>query len=219
VSGLVEGGATFSGGPLPGPGTSGEGEVSAGPRAAPGARRGSKVVLWSSVVVAVVLAALLAVIVSAQPSSQVLGKSLLLGKPAPAISGPGLGGGHYSLAQFKGKWVLVNFMATWCVPCREEIPQLLDFSREHSRDGSAVVLVVAYDPSDVAQLQRYLAAVGARWPAVNDPSAPVLYGVQGLPSSFLVAPSGTVVAYVEGGARAAELDNLMAEAEAKGIAG
>jgi thiol-disulfide isomerase/thioredoxin len=182
----------------------------------PGHRR-SRTVLWASVSVAVVVAALVAVIASAQPSSEVLGKSPLLGEQAPPISGPGLGGGHYSLAQFKGKWALVNFMATWCVPCREEMPQLLEFSRQHAKD--AVVLAVAYDPSNVAQLREYLAAEGAHWPAVNDPTAPVSYGVQGLPSSFLVAPGGTVVAYIEGGARASELDKLMAEAEARGIAG
>ncbi len=185
----------------------------------PAGRRGSRTVLWASLGVAVVLAALFAVIVSAQPSSEVLGKSPLLGEPAPAISGPGLRGGHYSLAQYKDKWVLVNFMATWCVPCREEMPQLLEFARQHAANGSAVVLAVAYDPSDLRQLRQYLALEGASWPAVNDPAAPVSYGVQGLPSSFLVAPGGTVVAYIEGGVRASQLDHIMAEAEAKGLAG
>lgn len=184
----------------------------------PQAHRRSRTVLWASVGAAAVLAALFAVIVSARPSSQVLGKSQLLGEQAPPISGPGLSGGHYSLAEFRGKWVLVNFMATWCVPCRQEMPQLLDFSRQHARNASAVVLAVAYDPSNAAELRNYLLAEGATWPAVDDPQAPVSYGISGLPSSFLIAPNGTVVAYVEGGVRASELDRLMSEAASRGIA-
>ncbi len=186
--------------------------------ATPPARR-RRTVLWATVVTAGVVAALFAVIVSAKPSSEVLGSSPLLGKPAPALSGPGLSGGHYSLTQFHGKWVLVNFMATWCVPCQEEMPQLLLFSRQHAQAGSATVLTVAYDPANVAELSRFLNERGARWPAIDDPNASVSYAVQSLPSSFLVAPGGTVVAYVEGGVRANELDTWIKQAEAKGYAG
>ncbi len=192
-----------------------------GPKLGPGrpeARPRRRPVMWVSLGAALVVAALFAVVVSARPSSQVLGSSPLLGEDAPPISGPGLGGGHYSLAQFRGKWVLVNFMASWCAACRAEMPQLLDFARQHSRDHDAVVLAVAYDPGNVAQLHRYLVAEGASWVSVDDPSAVVSYGVTGLPSSFLVTPVGTVVAYIEGGVRAAELDNLMAEAAARGLA-
>ena len=185
---------------------------------APPAKR-RRTVLWATVATALVVAALFAVIVSAKPSSEVLGSSPLLGKPAPALSGPGLSGGHYSLTQFHGKWVLVNFMATWCVPCQQEMPQLLLFSRQHAQAGSATVLTVAYDPANVAELSRFLNERGARWPAVDDPNASVSYAVQGLPSSFLVAPGGTVVAYIEGGVRANELDTWIKQAEAKGYAG
>jgi thiol-disulfide isomerase/thioredoxin len=175
-------------------------------------------VLWAALGAAVVVSALFAVIVSAKPSSEVLGKSPLLGKPAPAVSGEGLGGGRYSLSQFRGKWVLVNFMATWCVPCQQEMPQLLLFSKQHARAGDAMVLTVAYDPSNVAQLRTFLAERGARWPAVDDPEASVSYAVQGLPSSFLVAPGGTVVAYIEGEVRAKDLDAWIRQAAAKGYA-
>ena len=180
--------------------------------------------LWASLGATVVLAALFAVIVSAQPSSEVQANSPLLGQPAPAISGTGLSGGHFSIGQFKSEWVLVNFMATWCDACRQEMPQLLEFSQEHQvgqhqeAGGSAVILTVAYDPTNVAQLRKYLAENGASWPAVNDPSASVAYGVQALPSSFLVAPGGTVVVYIEGQVKASDLDNWMRQATAKGLA-
>lgn len=174
--------------------------------------------LWVTIASAVVVAALFAVIVSAKPSSEVLASSPLIGKSAPGISGPGLDGGHFSLSQFRSKWVLVNFMATWCVPCQEEMPQLVLFTKQHAQAANATVLTVAYDPTNVAELRQFLVERGARWPGVNDPNASVSYAVQGLPSSFLVAPGGTVVAYIEGGVRANELDTWIKQAEAKGYA-
>jgi thiol-disulfide isomerase/thioredoxin len=175
-------------------------------------------VLWAAAAAAVGLSVLVAVIASAQPSSEVTARSLLLGRPAPVIAGPGIGAGrHYSLAQFRGKWVLVNFMATWCTACQQEMPQLAAFAREHSRDADATVLTVAYDPSDVSHLRGFLAARGARWPAVNDPAASVSYGVTGLPSSFLVGPSGYVYAYVPGEVRASQVNGWIKQAEARGF--
>jgi thiol-disulfide isomerase/thioredoxin len=179
--------------------------------------RRRRTVLWATVGAAVLVAVLIAVIASAQPSSQVTARSPLLGDAAPAISGPGLAGGHYSLAQFRNEWVLVNFMATWCQPCQQEMPQLLEFAKQHAKSADATVLTVAYDPTNVAQLKTFLAVRGARWPAVDDPSASVSYGVTGLPSSFLVAPDGVVYAYVPGEVRAAALNSWLRQGAAKGL--
>jgi thiol-disulfide isomerase/thioredoxin len=165
--------------------------------------------------VALVVAVLIGVIASAQPSSDVGANSPLLGSPAPSISGPGLNGGHLSLSQFSHQWVLVNFMATWCTPCQAEMPQLQLFVRQHAKTKDATVLTVVYDPSNVSALRSYLAARKADWPAVDDPAASVPYGVTGLPSSFLVAPGGTVYAYVVGGLTASELDSWLRRGAAK----
>lgn len=190
-----------------------------GPQAAAPTRAGKRrrTVLWAALAVAVVTAVLIAVIASAQPSSQVAGKSPLLGNTAPPISGRGLAGGHYSLAQYRNEWVLVNFMATWCKPCQEEMPQLEKFVKQHARTGDATVLTVAYDPTNVSALKTYLADRGANWPAVDDPSASVSYGVTGLPSSFLVAPGGTVYAYVPGEVQADVLDRWLHQGAARGL--
>jgi cytochrome c biogenesis protein CcmG/thiol:disulfide interchange protein DsbE len=181
----------------------------------PGKRR--RTVLWASLGVAAVTAVLIAVIASAQPSSQVTARSPLLGGNAPPIAGPGLAGGHYSLAQFHHQWVLVNFMATWCEPCQQEMPQLVKFAKQHAKPADAVVLTVVYDPTNVSQLKTFLAARGAHWPAVDDPSASVSYGVTGLPSSFLVAPDGVVYAYVPGEVEASALNNWLRQGAAKGL--
>jgi cytochrome c biogenesis protein CcmG/thiol:disulfide interchange protein DsbE len=174
-------------------------------------------VLWAAGAVGAALAVLIAVMASAQPSSEVTAASPLLGQPAPAIQGPGLAGGHYSLAQFRGKWALVNFMATWCPPCRKEMPQLQRFWQEHRARGDAVVFSVAEDPSDVGHLRTFFRSRGANWPAVVDSSASVAYGLQGMPSSFLVAPDGLVYWYLLGEVQAAQLDNLLKRGASAGL--
>ncbi len=184
-----------------------------------GSGRRRRTVLYATIGVALLVAALIGVIASAQPSSDVDGNTPLLGNLAPAIAGPGLEGGHLSLSQFRHEWVLVNFMATWCPPCQAEIPQLQTFVRQHTRAGDATVLTVVYDPSNVSALRSYLVARKALWPAVDDPAASVPYGVTGLPTSFLVAPGGTVYAYVPGQVTASELDSWLRQGRARGLGG
>lgn len=176
----------------------------------PTRRRRSHVVLWSSVAVAALIAAFIAVLASSKPSSDSAASSPLIGKTAPAISGEALvGSERISLAQFSGKWVLVNFAASWCIPCRQEIPQLQLFAQQHAGADNAVILSVAYDPGDLTSLASYLKSVKATWPAVDDGTAVVSYGVGGIPESYLVDPQGTVVAKYLGQITAKELDSLI----------
>lgn len=185
---------------------------------APGADRPrSRVVLWTSLGVAAVIAVLIAVLASAKPTSSGSNSSPLLGKPAPPVSGTALdGGGSYSLAQLSGQWVLVNFAASWCVPCRQETPQLQTFADQHAAQHTATVLGVAFDPSDVTNLAAYLRSAHTTWPTVDDPSAEVAYGVSQIPQSYLVDPQGTVVAKFFGALTAAQVDRVMARAGASG---
>lgn len=179
-----------------------------------GGRR-SRVVLYTSLSVAVVIAVFVAVLASSKPAANGTASSPLIGKAAPPVSGPALGGGaRYSLGQFAGKWVLVNFAASWCVPCRQETPQLLQFAKEHAATGDATILTVAFDPTDVSNLASFLAGAKAPWPAVNDPNAEVAYGVSAIPQSYLVDPSGTVVAKYFGEVTAAQLDSVIQKATA-----
>jgi cytochrome c biogenesis protein CcmG, thiol:disulfide interchange protein DsbE len=180
--------------------------------------RRSRVVMYTSIGVAVVIAVFIAVLAAASPSSSPT--SPLIGKPAPAISGKALNGNaSYTLAQFGGQWVLVNFSASWCVPCREETPQLQDFTNEHRVAGNGVVLAVAFDPTDVSNLAAYLRNSHATWPAVDDLSAEVAYGVSQIPQSYLVDPSGTVVAKFFGNLTAAQVDRVIDKASSVTAAG
>lgn len=183
--------------------------------------------LYTALGVAVLVAILIALLATSKPVTPGTAGSPLVGKPAPPLSGPALAGGgsasggsggstpgspHYSLAAFSGKWVLVNFSASWCVPCREETPQLLKFQSEHAARGDATILAVSFDPTDRANLVSFLKASHADWPAVDDPQADVSYGVTGIPESYLVAPDGVVVAKFVGGVTAAEVDKVIQRA-------
>ena len=158
-------------------------------------------------------AVLIAVLASAKSAGQGTTQSPLIGKPAPAVSGKVLGGtGEVSLSQYAGKWVLVNFSASWCIPCRQETPQLQTFSRDHSQAGDAEVLGIAYDEGDIPNLTSFLKSSHATWSVVDDGQAVVEYGVSGIPDSFLVDPHGTVVVEYLGGVTSKELDSFIAKA-------
>jgi cytochrome c biogenesis protein CcmG/thiol:disulfide interchange protein DsbE len=182
----------------------------------PTRRRKSRVVLWSAVATAVVLAALIAVLASSKQASEGSASSPLIGKPAPPVSGSGINlAGSYSLSRFAGKWVLVNFSASWCIPCQQETPQLVAFEQEHAPAGEAVILGIEFDEGDTPALASFLKANKATWPAVDDSQAEVSYGVRGIPESFLVDPRGTVVANFFGGVKAAEIDKTLNQLRAK----
>ncbi|MGH9059543.1 MAG: TlpA family protein disulfide reductase [Acidimicrobiales bacterium] len=173
-----------------------------------------RLVLWISLGVAVALAVLVAVLATSGPVSQQAADSPLVGKAAPGVNGPAAGGRTVSLAGSSGKWVLVNFAASWCVPCQAELPQLLLFAHQHAAAGDATILTVEYDQSDLARLRALLRDRGASWPAVDDQGAVVDYGVTGIPESYLVDPQGTVVEKLTGGVQAGQVYSVISRLSA-----
>ncbi|HEY1732845.1 MAG TPA: TlpA disulfide reductase family protein [Acidimicrobiales bacterium] len=183
--------------------------IAAVPRVAGRSRR--RIVLWISLAVGVAFAVLIACLATVGTTGS---HSSLVGKPAPGLAGTSLSGGKaVSLTQFSGKWVLVNFAASWCIPCRQEMPQLLKFAQGSAR-YNAVILTVAEDPGDAANLRAYLASERADWPAIDAPTADVPWGVQTIPTSYIVDPQGLVVAFLPAGVNAAGVDRAIAKASA-----
>ncbi len=171
--------------------------------------------LYTALAIGAVVVALVAALATRPPSTTRLADSPLLGRPAPALVGKSLlaGGGDFDLADHKGRWVLVNFFATWCVPCQAEHPDLVRFNAAHADAGDARVVSVVFsdDPDDVA---RFFAENGGDWPVLADPvgSTALEFGVTGVPESYLVAPDGSVVSKVIGGVEYDELEDLLARA-------
>ncbi len=100
---------------------------------------------WAAISLGVVLLLFVAVLATRKSAADKQADSPLLGKQAPSLSGAGLDGNPVSLASMHGKWVVVNFMASWCVPCRQEHPELMKFTQRHQAADDATVLGVIFD--------------------------------------------------------------------------
>lgn len=173
--------------------------------------------LYSAIGLGVALALVVGVLATRAPATTRVADSPLLGRPAPALAGSSVlaGGGDFDLVDQRGRWVLVNFFATWCVACRVEHPDLVRFSAAHAEDGDARVVSVVFsdEPDDVA---RFFTERGGDWPVLDDPAGRVAldFGVTGVPESYLIGPDGTVRAKVIGGIDFDKLENLLARAQA-----
>jgi cytochrome c biogenesis protein CcmG/thiol:disulfide interchange protein DsbE len=143
-----------------------------------------------------------------------LSGSPLIGRPAPPLAGATVTGGHTSLASYRGRWVVVNFFASWCVPCQQETPELARFAAAHPGPGDPAVLGVVYQDDD-GSVRDFIRHHRVTWPLLSYAGIDTAnaYGVAGIPVTFLVAPDGRISAKILGGLRAGQLDTLVAQAE------
>jgi peroxiredoxin len=111
---------------------------------------------------------------------------------------PLLGGQRFRLAEQRGRVVLVNFWATWCPPCREEMPSMERLWRRH-RDRGFVLLAISLD-ADPKVVPPFVKQYGLTFPVALDPGLDVAnaYGVRALPASFIVDRGGLVAALALG---------------------
>ena len=162
----------------------------------------------------IVLAGLVLVLATRPAASTRVADSPLVGRPAPEVTAETIDGGTYRLASERGRWVLVNFFATWCVPCRTEHPELIRFARRHAATGDLNVVGIVYDDS-VDAVRSFRDAEGGDWPMLVDPDGKIAlnFGVAGVPESYLIAPSGIIAARIVGGVRADALEELLGQAQ------
>lgn len=132
--------------------------------------------------------------------------------PAPELALPTLDGGSASLSAYRGKLVLVNFWATWCAPCMNEIPMLVAAQQRHGPRGLQILGPAMDDPE---QIRALLPRLQIPYPILigetEVPNAMTALGdtLGALPFSVLISPDGYVVERKHGEFEAAELDRLI----------
>ena len=167
--------------------------------------------IWIVVPLAVGFALLIVLFATSDPAIDRATNSTAVGRIAPLIEGDDLNGRRFSIDDHRGRWVVVNFFSTTCVPCIVEHPELVEFSERHAAVGDAVVVSVAFDDS-ADNVREFFLENGGDWPVLTGDtgSIAVAYGVTAVPESYLVAPSGVVAAKIIGGVTADQLDERIA---------
>jgi len=124
---------------------------------------------------------------------------------------PDVNGKKHSLADYKGKWVIVNYWATWCPPCQEEIPDLVEFHDRH-KDDDAVVIGINFEDIGEEQLSAFVDSFLISYPILrSEPLAETPLGsIPGLPTTFIIAPDGSPVARQVGPVTGKQLDDYIA---------
>jgi cytochrome c biogenesis protein CcmG/thiol:disulfide interchange protein DsbE len=172
---------------------------------------------WVAAVALVVGAALVAVLATRPPATATEVDTPLVGQAAPPINGTTLAGAPFRLSALRGRWVIVNFFASWCPPCQQEQPELVAFAYAHRSPGDTALVGVVFDDS-ASTARGFMRSTGASWPGVVDPGGQIAldYGVRGPPETFFVSPKGTVVAHFDGPMTNASLDYWLARAQGGG---
>lgn len=133
--------------------------------------------------------------------------------PAPDFSLEALDGKTMKLSDFRGKAVLLNFWATWCGPCKIEIPWFVDLQKEYGPQGLQIV-GVAMDDASKEEIGRFAKDMGMNYPVlIGKESVGQEYGgVDGLPESFLIARDGKIVDRIIGLRGKAEIEDAIKKA-------
>jgi cytochrome c biogenesis protein CcmG/thiol:disulfide interchange protein DsbE len=116
------------------------------------------------------------------------------GVPAPDFTLPSLDGRKVKLSDFRGKAVLLNFWATWCPPCKVEMPWFADLQKQYADDG-LVVLGVAMDDTEPATIAKFASDLGVNYQVLlgTDKVSDDYGDVQYLPTTFYIGRDGTIV--------------------------
>lgn len=117
---------------------------------------------------------------------------------------------HHQLSHYKGKWVLVNYWATWCPPCLEEVPDLVNLYDQH-KQKDLMVLGVVFDYKNVKEVEAYVDDMLMSYPIVlgDDHVLAQIGPAEVLPTTFIYNPQGVLVKVKRGLVTRQYIENMM----------
>jgi thiol-disulfide isomerase/thioredoxin len=127
----------------------------------------------------------------------------------PTLHVTTLDGKTFDLAAQRGKWVIVNYWATWCVPCIKEMPDISRFVAAHK---NVVAIGLAYEDSEPADIKAFLAKHPVVYPIAQvtlDQPLKDFDEPRGLPTTYLISPDGKVAKHIVGPVTEASLEGLI----------
>lgn len=156
---------------------------------------------------------LLATRVGTSPSYE----GVSLGKPAPMFDLPTLDGSRVSLADLRGKVVIVNFWNSWCIPCREEHPALVSFYERHRGEPDFVMVGIVRDDTEAA-VREWVIEKGVGWTIALDPDsrAAIDFATTGQPETYAISPDGILIGKQRSRVDTEDLEAMLARARGVG---
>jgi peroxiredoxin len=118
---------------------------------------------------------------------------LVIGQTAPDITLTTLDGKHIALRDLRGKTVILTFWATWCDPCRDELPLLSRYASEHAKDGLMVLGFSLDGPDNLDQVRKIASTLNFPVGLLGDPHVPGYGRIWHLPVSFTIDRDGKLV--------------------------
>jgi cytochrome c biogenesis protein CcmG, thiol:disulfide interchange protein DsbE len=157
-----------------------------------------------------IVASLILIFRDAPPSSDLSAVPVKVKYSAPELELTDTAGNPASLASYRGQVVLVNLWATWCPPCKAEMPALESFYRKHKDEGFVIVAINDGDPT--ADVIQFVQEYGLSFPVWLDPkyiATEQAFRTLNLPSSFVIDRNGTIVLSWVGGINSKTLEKVV----------
>jgi len=150
-----------------------------------------KKIFWI-LTIGLILSALFSGVLFTGCSSSASGSGPEVGKLAPDFTLKGLDGRAVSLSSFRGQPVLLNFWASWCGPCRIEMPLLQDIYEKWA--GGGLVFLAVNLQEDASTVKEFIAGSGYTFPVLLSPGneVPLAYNVRGIPATFFIDADGVI---------------------------
>ena len=136
---------------------------------------------------------------AAKPLADLLIVNEAARQDAPIFEIENLAGGNTALEDYRGKVVILNFWATWCMPCRAEMPGMETIWKKYKEQG-LVIAAVSVDEGSRGRIETFSKLLDLSFPILLDPESEVsdLYKVSNMPTSFLIDRNGKIISRIVG---------------------